>query len=148
MQGELGFLLWESVNHWQRKMTEHLKPLGITHVQYLLLSGVSELQKKHEAVTQVHLAGVLRIDTMMTSKVCRTLQRKGLILRANHRFDTRAKALVITKAGLATVENAGNVIRQVNDVFFQGVDHAALKTLLSQLLGLQAPKDQLINATL
>ena len=33
-----GFLLWHATLRWQRTMAEALEPLGLTHVQFVLLA--------------------------------------------------------------------------------------------------------------
>jgi len=90
---------WHACNQWQKHLTQQLKPFGVTHVQVILLQAVQELSEQNKTITQIALAEHAGTDIMMTSKVCRTLERKGYLLRAKHRHDTRARSLAITKAG-------------------------------------------------
>lgn len=113
-----GVVLWQLSNLWQRKVTEALKPLDLTHVQSLLLAGIAKLNEQGEQVTQNKLAKHAGTEVMMTSKVCRTLQRKGLILRANNRLDTRSKILLMTKSGKAVLEQAQEVMHEANQRLF------------------------------
>lgn len=114
----LGFMFWQVTNLWQRKAAEALKPFGLTHVQFILLAGTAWLAQQGETVTQNKLAQHAKTDVMMTSKVCRTLEKKGLLLRAKHRFDTRAKALVLTKSGHQAVQQAIQVMHDMDQAFF------------------------------
>ena len=49
----LGFSIWNTTNLWQRKIKEKLDPLGITHVQFLLLNSLASLNKDADrSITQ------------------------------------------------------------------------------------------------
>lgn len=113
-----GFLLWQVAHVWQRSIKAGLEPLALTHVQFVLLAGVAWLGRNTEPVTQVMLATHARTDVMMTSKVLRTLEQKGLIKRAPHATDTRAKSLVITPAGHALLLKAVEIVDEIDHEFF------------------------------
>lgn len=131
----IGFLLWQTTHIWQRHITEALKPFDLTHVQYILLAGLVELGQQGKTVTQNALAHYVGIDVMMTSKVSRTLEKKGFILRANNRLDSRAKALVLTKLGVQAVEDARAAIDKVETVLFSSVEQST--HLIDQLTAIQ-----------
>ncbi len=113
-----GFALWQTTNRWQKAMAEALKPLDLTYVQVMLLAGVMQLSQQDKVVTQNSVAHYSQADVMMTSKVCRTLEKKGLLLRANNRFDNRAKTLVVTKMGSSLLRKALMSVQSVDDAFF------------------------------
>ena len=117
MHGSFGFSLWQVSNHWQKQMADALRPIGLTYVQCLLLTGVVQLSQRGDTVTQNCLAQFFATDVMMTSKVCRTLEKKGLLLRANNRLDARAKTLVVTKAGRALLVEALDKVLEVDQAF-------------------------------
>ncbi len=131
-----GYLLWQVSMLWQRKMKRGLDGIGLTHTQFVLLAALGWLSKGGGTVTQADVANHSNIDRMMTSKVLRTLQAKGLVSRAGHRTDTRAKSLSLTIAGERTLQQAIGIVQQVDDDFFATVrdQSGPLEAHLARLL--------------
>lgn len=69
-------------------------------------------------VTQIDIANQSETDRMMVSKVLRTLQLKGLIARREHRTDTRAKEITLTRKALDLVQKAVVAVEQTDREFF------------------------------
>ncbi|WP_445680087.1 MarR family winged helix-turn-helix transcriptional regulator [Radicibacter daui] len=116
-----GFLLWQVSNHWQRTLRQALGPFNITHVQYILLSGIAELEAMGEEVTQARLAQQCRTDVMMTSQVVRTLESAGLVERHDHPTDRRAKRLVLTAEGLDKLNQTTPAVLDADENFFSAL---------------------------
>lgn len=114
----LGFIFWQTTLLWQRITSESLKNLDLTHVQFILLAGLGWLNKHHEHVTQTMLAKHAKTDIMMTSKVLRTLEKKGLIKRSSHTSDSRAYTLEATKKGKESLQKALSVVENIDQEFF------------------------------
>jgi DNA-binding MarR family transcriptional regulator len=131
-----GFLLWQVSNLWRRKIKAALDPLGLTHVQVVLLVGVAWLGHDDDALTQVKLAAHAKTDVMMISKVLRTLESKGLIRRDAHPVDTRANVLATTAAGEVLLSRAVKLVEAVDHEFF-GVLGAQKDAFNSSLLSLR-----------
>jgi DNA-binding MarR family transcriptional regulator len=129
-----GFLLWQATNQWQRRMREVLEPLGLTQVQYVLLAGLAWLQQKEPGVSQARLAQFCRTDPMMTSQVLRALERAGLIERASHATDRRARALRLTAGGATALNEAMPRVLAADAAFFGDTAPEAAGTL-RRLLG-------------
>jgi DNA-binding MarR family transcriptional regulator len=130
-----GFLLWQVTNRWQAAQRAALGPLGLTHVQFVLLASLAWLEGDGP-VTQRRLADHAATDPMMTSQVLRALERRGLLERTAHPGDGRARALATTAAGRALANRAVVVVEACDDDFFaplpNGVDLAgALRSLLA-----------------
>lgn len=113
-----GFLLWQVTNQWQRKLRAVLLPLGLTHVQFVLLAGLAWLEGQGRAPTQAQLAVFCKTDEMMTSQVVRAMEREGLIERRRHPSDTRARQLGLTVRGSEVIGKAAPVVEQANREFF------------------------------
>src|SRR5436190_947140 len=96
-----GFSLWQVSSIWQRQINAGLRPLDLTHAQFVLLASLMWLVVENKPLTQVELASHAKTDIMMTSNVLRTLESKGWVVRNAHPTDTRAKSLAITKQGRA-----------------------------------------------
>ncbi len=113
-----GFLLWQAANAWQRQIKLALDPVGLTHVQYLLLDSLELLGGKRHPVTQVKLARKAGTDVMMTSKVVRLLERKKFIARESDHLDGRAMLLGLTGSGAKALARAKNLVAKSEQQFF------------------------------
>jgi DNA-binding MarR family transcriptional regulator len=120
-----GFLLWQLTNLWQHHIRCTLAPLGITHVQFVLLASVAWLEQMEQLVSQATLSRHARTDIMMTSQVVRTLEEKGLLTRTIHPTDTRAKVVSLTAEGREVARRAVAVIEEADDQFFQELGEQA-----------------------
>jgi DNA-binding MarR family transcriptional regulator len=130
-----GLLLWRATLHWQRQITAALKPLDLTHVQFVLLASTWWLTSvAGETPSQRQVAEHAGTDPMMTSQVLRTLEAKGLITRAEHPDDSRARALSVTRRGNTLARKALTVVEAADAEFFAAAgDQAALLTVLRRL---------------
>ena len=72
----------------------------LTPVQYAILSRLAE----HPGIDQVSLAGLAAIDTSTGATVCARLEEKGLLERRVLPHNRRQRALSITKAGQALLD--------------------------------------------
>lgn len=129
-----GFVLWQVSNHWQREIKKALEKFGLTHAQFVVLAAAYWLGQQGN-ITQTDLAAHARIDKMMTSKLLRTLEAKGLLLRAEHTTDTRAKAISLTPAGVRAAVQSAWAVEEFENQFFAslGADAAVLKQLKTLL---------------
>jgi len=117
-----GFLIWQTTNLWQRRMKEKLDPIGITHVQFLLLNSLATLNKTSEKpLSQMMVATHAHCDKMMASKVLRLLEDRHYVIRKPHHLDTRSKSLLITTKGMELLEKATPVLRLMEENFFKSL---------------------------
>jgi DNA-binding MarR family transcriptional regulator len=131
-----GFVLWQVTNRWQAAQRAALKPFGLTHVQFVLLASLTWLDAEGP-VTQRRLADHAATDPMMTSQVLRVLEQRGLIRRAPHPEDGRARALTVTRAGRALANNAVVAVEACDATFFHPI-RAKTADFLSLLQTLRA----------
>lgn len=117
-----GFLLWQLTNLWQRRIRSALAPLGVTHVQFVLLASAAWLEQSGMVVSQTMLSRHAHTDIMMTSQVVRALERRGLLARAAHPTDTRAKVVSLTAEGRVLAQRAMAVVEVADEEFFQALD--------------------------
>jgi DNA-binding MarR family transcriptional regulator len=127
-----GFLLWQVTNRWQQAQRAALKPHDLTHVQFVLLATLAWSQADG-AVTQRQLADAAATDPMMTSQVLRALESKGLVERAPHPEDGRARALRVTRAGRALADRAVADVEQTDRDFFAALGRAGTKAFSAAL---------------
>lgn len=114
-----GFLLWQLTNLWQQRMRATLAPLGITHVQFVLLASIAWLTEAEVLVSQVILSRHAHADVMMTSEVVRALEQKGLVTRAIHPLDPRARVVSLTAEGERIAQQAMRCVEAADEQFFQ-----------------------------
>ncbi|MFE9562238.1 MarR family winged helix-turn-helix transcriptional regulator [Streptomyces sp. NPDC006487] len=128
-----GFLLWHATLRWQRGIAAALGPLGLTHVQFVLLACTWWLNEQGERPNQQALARQAGTDVKMTSQVVRTLEQKGLLAREVDPADTRAKRLRVTTAGAELAPRAIAAVEGVDEEFFRPVAREDAITLLGRL---------------
>ena len=126
-----GFLLWHVTLHWQREITSALAPLGLTHVQFVLLAATWWLNSRGEEPNQLSVARQAGTDVKMTSEVLRKLEAKDLIVRTVDAADTRARRIRVTQRGGELALAAVAAVEGVDAAFFQATpDPAALLAML------------------
>jgi len=131
----LGFTIWELSNEWQKQLTTELKAIDLTHVQFLILKAVYELEVNHEEKTQVKIAQQARTNIMMTSKVIRSLEKKEYIDRYNHAGDKRAFRITISKKGKKVLRKSINIIENFEKEFFSTLEKKKkTQKLMEQLI--------------
>ncbi len=129
LEENAGFLMWQVSMLWQRKLKNGLDTIGITHAQFLLLAALSYLSTTQNIVSQQDLARHVRIDKMMTSKVLRTLQKKGLLSRKKNKMDTRARTLALSESGEELLKAASKIVDKIDQDFLM---HLGLNSLSFQ----------------
>ena len=129
-----GFLLWHVTLRWQREIAAALAPLGLTHVQFVLLASAWWLNAHGDEPNQLSLARQAGTDVKMTSEVLRKLEAKGLVVRTVDAADTRARKIRVTERGGELALAAVIAVEGVDAAFFRAVPDpgtllAALRTL-------------------
>nr|WP_232291718.1 MarR family transcriptional regulator [Frankia sp. QA3] len=102
-------------------MTEALAPLGLTHVQFVLLACTWWLNTQGHQPNQVTIADQAATDVKMTSEILRKLESRGLVRRGTDTQDTRAKVVIVTEAGAVLARRAVMVMEQADAEFFAGI---------------------------
>lgn len=128
-----GLVLWQVTNRWQAAQRATLKPFGLTHVQFVLLASLTWLDTDGP-VTQKALSAHAATDEMMTSQVLRALEAAGLVERAPHPTDRRARALQVTDTGRDLANRAVVAVEACDRAFFAALsDVGAFTTQLVRL---------------
>jgi DNA-binding MarR family transcriptional regulator len=131
-----GFLLWRVTQRWQRAIVATLRPLDLTHAQFVLLMSTWWLGRRGggPGPSQREVAEHAEADPMMTSQVLRTLERRGLVVRSADAADARVKRLSVTPAGARLARRAQRAVEAADRAFFaEAGDRAALLTHLREL---------------
>jgi DNA-binding MarR family transcriptional regulator len=116
-----GFLLYKTHQYWQREIKRRLKPIGITHTQFVVLANTYWLYLQDKQITQIAIAKHTKMDVMMVSNVIRTLEKKGFLKRTDHPTDTRAKLVKLTETGFDTLKKAVVIVENFDRDFFKNI---------------------------
>jgi DNA-binding MarR family transcriptional regulator len=149
-EDSLAYLLWHVTHGWIRKLNATLAPLGMTHLQFILMASTAWLARSG-SVSQSRLAHFCTMDPMLISKTLRTLERHGMILRKNDPTDSRAKQLMLTKRGLSQFIRAVPDVELAYEEFFAPIGkatpdvHRALLQLFYTVKTESSPHAQPVN---
>jgi DNA-binding MarR family transcriptional regulator len=150
-----GFLLWHVTLRWQRAIGAALRPLDLTHVQFVLLACAWWLGERGTTPNQLELARQAGTDVKMTSQVLRKLEAKGLLRRDVDGDDTRARRVRLTPKGTRLAKRAIAAVENVDAEFF-GREARAVTPVLQRLAGVaqatravdaRAPSARLMSST-
>lgn len=130
----VGFRLKLALHAWTRRLDAALRPLGVTHVQFIALAAIEIFGERGETPSQVHIAAATQFDVMMISKILRRLESRGYLERSPHPDDPRANALHLTPAGRELVVAGSRVVRAAHAAFFDCRLDADGKRTLAGLL--------------
>jgi DNA-binding MarR family transcriptional regulator len=125
--------MWHATMRWQRDVAAALKPLDLTHVQFVLLACTWWLQRNGGPPNQVTLAAQAGTDIKMTSQVLSTLEVKGLVRREADPGDARAKLVRVTPRGARLAPRAIAVVEAVDAEFFRDAQGDEVIGLLASL---------------
>ena len=105
-QNAVGFVMWRVVHRYQREVDQALRPLGLTHLQFVALALVAWTARTGETATQSELATLGDIHPMQVSNVVKALERNGLVTRTPSPNNALAKRVAITAKGLEALRAA------------------------------------------
>lgn len=123
-----GFLLWRVSTSWRRAIEEVLKPLSLTHPQFVILATVGYLTRTGEKVSQAEIGRHAGLDPNTTSQILRGLQTKKLVKRAQA-TDERSKCPILTALGARRLAKALPAVEQADAQFFSIVNLRETKFL-------------------
>lgn len=113
-----GFLLWRASTLWRRAIEDVLKPLGLTHPQFVILAVVGWMTKEGDQVSQAVIAREAGLDPNTTSQILRGLQEKKLIERSSS-LDQRSKSPSLTERGAQLLAKALPTVEGADHLFFK-----------------------------
>ena len=133
----IGFLLWRVAHRHQREVDRVLAPLGLTHLQFVVLVQTAWLGRDGDTVTQAGLAAYGKVHPMQLSNVFKTLTAKGLVVRGRCPDNARAKRVTLTDPALGLLRAALPRVQALQATFFGddpafGADlHARLRQVVA-----------------
>jgi len=115
-----GFLLWHVSTSWRRSIEATLRPLDLTHPQFVILAALGWLAQEGDRVTQVTIGKMAGLDPNTTSQILKGLEQKGLIERESS-LDGRAKNPILTNRGSKILASALPAVETADNEFFHGL---------------------------
>ncbi len=112
-----GYLLWRVSSQWRTAIESILKPLDLTHPQFVILATTGWLTKNNEKVSQADIGKVAGLDPNTTSQILRGLEAKKLIKRVRS-LDERSKSPSLTKVGSEKLALALPAVERADTKFF------------------------------
>lgn len=104
---------------WQRAVDAALRPLDLTHSQFLLLDAAERaLRDAKQPVMQRQVAEVAGLDEGTTSNIVKRLEQRGLITRKPPDGDARAWRITVPGRGKTLLERARKVVGSAAARFF------------------------------
>jgi DNA-binding MarR family transcriptional regulator len=110
-----GYLVWRLSTKFRAAADRALAPLGLTHAQYALAAALYGLARDGTRPSQRELADFSGLEPMYVSKLARTLEQDGVVVRAQNPTDPRAFSLALTARGEDIVARAIRVIFALED---------------------------------
>ena len=100
---------------WQRAVDAALRPLGLTHTQYLVLASAAAAisEQGDDAVPQHAIAESAELDRVTTSVLVRKLEARGLLDRGNDATDGRKWRVMLTQRGQSTLKKASLLVEAI-----------------------------------
>ena len=124
-----GFLLWRTTLRWQRAVAAALKPLGLTHVQFVLLASVwwltEQARTPADLPSQAQVAAHAAVDVMMTSSAAHAKARGHGV--ADAALDGTLSAARLAALRPAEVVAALKSVRGIGDFYAQLIHVRALQ---------------------
>lgn len=112
-----GYLLWRVSTQWRTAIEKVLKPLGLTHPQFVVLATLLWSTKDGKKVSQIEVGKMAALDPSTTSQILRGLEAKKFIKR-KQTVDERSKNPIVTELGLTIITQALPAVEQADAQFF------------------------------
>jgi DNA-binding MarR family transcriptional regulator len=131
LSNQLCFPLYAAARRVINLYTPHLKPLGLTYTQYLVLLVLWE----RDCVPVGEICQRLMLDNGTLSPLLKKMEQAGYVERRRGGGDDRVVLVSLTGEGRALQEKAGNVPREVGSCIGLSPEKAqTLYALLYELL--------------
>ncbi|MRX81831.1 MarR family winged helix-turn-helix transcriptional regulator [Eggerthella guodeyinii] len=133
----IGFLVYDAQRAIAKSLETALKPYDITPGQWNL---INQLDSAGE-LSQKQLAERTRKEQATITRYLDTLERKGLVVRNQHKSDRRAHAISVTDKAHELVMAVQPITVDAADRLIEGIDQADLDTFVAVLAKLKENAD-------
>ena len=131
LENQLCFPLYAAARRVTALYTPHLKPLGLTYTQYIVMLVLWE----RDGLTVGEICEKLMLDSGTLSPLLKKLEGEGMLERRRSQYDDRVVVINLTEKGKALQEKAAQVPLEVGACIPLAPEKAAeLYALLYELL--------------
>ena len=125
-----GYHIGEVARLWRGQIDRHVRPLGLSFMQWLTLLQLSRADKHF---VQKDLAQAVGIEGPTMVGVLDRLVEAGLVERRVAAHDRRANTVHLTGSGRAMLRAADKEISKLRDGLLDGLSEAELRTTIAVL---------------
>ena len=131
LENQLCFPLYAAARRVTGLYTPHLKELGLTYTQYIVLLVLWE----RDGLSLGEIGDRLSLDSGTLTPLCKKLETSGLIERRRSEEDERSVRITLTDAGRALKERAAEIPLKVGSCLPLAPDEAVtLYALLQKIM--------------
>jgi DNA-binding MarR family transcriptional regulator len=134
LETSVGYLLKEASSALRAAMEAELRPLGMTITHYSCL----ELLAQRPGLSNSELARGAFVTRQSMNVLLQSLERDGLVRRADRAPSGRALPTELTAAGRRQLATASAAVRGVEDTMTRGLDQEARRQVVTALRGFAA----------
>ncbi|NQW88142.1 MULTISPECIES: MarR family winged helix-turn-helix transcriptional regulator [unclassified Frigoribacterium] len=134
LETSVGYLLKEASSALRAAMEAELRPLGMTITHYSCL----ELLAQRPGLSNSELARGAFVTRQSMNVLLQSLERDGLVRRAERALSGRALPTELTAAGRRQLATASAAVRGVEDAMTRGLDQEARRQVVTALRGFAA----------
>ncbi|MGY3263280.1 MarR family winged helix-turn-helix transcriptional regulator [Frigoribacterium sp. 2355] len=134
LETSVGYLLKEASSALRAAMEAELRPLGMTITHYSCL----ELLAQRPGLSNSELARGAFVTRQSMNVLLQSLERDGLVRRADRAPSGRALPTELTAAGRRQLATASAAVRGVEDAMTRGLDQEARRQVVTALRGFAA----------
>ena len=109
--------MWKVSLKWRALIEEVLKPLGLTHPQFVVLATTGWLTRNNNLVSQIDICRASGFDPNTLSQILRGLEAKELLKRVRS-LNERSKSPQLTILGSELLNKALPTVEQADTRFF------------------------------
>jgi len=124
-----GYLLWCVSVAWRSSIEATLKPLDLTHPQFVVLASTAWLTKDGNHINQLDISKASELDPNTTSQVLRGLEAKKYIKR-KQTVNERSKNPTLTNLGSSVLDKALPAVEAADAKFFEILASKEMSTLI------------------
>ncbi|MBO9357599.1 MarR family transcriptional regulator [Bordetella petrii] len=117
----------QAARSMRRAVNRRLQPYGLTEATWLPLL---HLSRAAVPMRQKDLAASLGLESSSVVRLIDALQTAGLVQRKEEDQDRRAKAIVLTERGQATVAQVERVAKEVRDSALGDIPESELRSAM------------------
>lgn len=115
-----GYLLWHVSLAWRSLIEETLKPLNLTHPQFVVLATTAWLTRSGEHINQIDISKASGLDPNTTSQILRGLELKNFIKRTRS-LNERSKNPELTNLSSKILAQALPAVEKADSKFFESL---------------------------